>query len=89
VLWGYGHTGRALRRALLAHGKRPSRIVELLPGRLGNTILGRPVVRPDDLVRLRTSGVIVSVADETPRRQIREAMAQMGCGELLDFVCAA
>src|SRR5438477_234229 len=40
VLWGYGPTGRALRRALLAEGKQPSHIVELHPGRIGNTIHG-------------------------------------------------
>src|SRR5262249_52085808 len=38
VLCGYGATGRALRRALLAHGKRPSHLVEVHAGRLGQTI---------------------------------------------------
>ena len=29
MLWGYGGTGRALRRALLAHGKWPSHVVSV------------------------------------------------------------
>src|SRR6185295_2722999 len=46
VLWGHGGTGRALRRALAAHGKRPSLVVEVHPGRIGNHIGGAPVVAP-------------------------------------------
>ncbi len=89
VLWGYGHTGRALRRALLAEGKRASHIVEMHPGRLGNTIHGAPVIRPGELARLRGHRVVVSVSGEVPRRRIRAAMAHMGFRELLEFVCAA
>ncbi len=37
VLWGYGDTGRELCRALSARGKKPAAIVELHPGRLGQT----------------------------------------------------
>ena len=49
VLWGYGHTGRALRRALLAHDRHPSHIVEVHPGRLGQTIHGAAVIPPEQL----------------------------------------
>ena len=49
VLWGYGSTGKALRRALSLHGKTPSHIVELHPGRLGKRIHGAPVVPPQAL----------------------------------------
>ena len=89
VLWGYGHTGRALRAALLEHGKRPSAIVELHAGRLGNTIHGAPVVPPEAIPRLPRRPIVASVAGETPRRLIREALAAMGFRELQDFVCAA
>jgi glycosyltransferase involved in cell wall biosynthesis len=37
ILWGYGETGKALRRALVPHDKRPVYIVELHPRRLGKT----------------------------------------------------
>jgi len=89
VLWGYGHTGKALRRALSAHGKQPSHIVELHPGRLGNVIDGAPVIRPGALAQLRETPVIVSVAHAGPRGEIRRAMTAMGFREGEDFVCAA
>jgi glycosyltransferase involved in cell wall biosynthesis len=89
TLWGYGETGRALRGALLAHGKHPTHIVEVHRGRMGNIIHGAPVVAPEDLPRLPRQPVVASVAGEKPRRQIRAAMAAMGFLELRDFVCAA
>jgi hypothetical protein len=89
VLWRYGHTGRALHRALLAHGKRPAFIVEVHRGRLGNRIHGAPVIAPEELLRLRGYPVVASVAGERPRRQIRAAMEAMGFEETRHFVCAA
>jgi hypothetical protein len=89
VLCGYGATGRALRRALLAHGKRPSHVVEVHAGRLGQTIHGAPVIAYDDLPRLRPRPVVVSVAGEAPRRLIRDALTTIGLEETRDFVCAA
>jgi hypothetical protein len=89
VLWGYGHTGRALRRALLAHGKQPSHVVELHPGRLGQTIHGAPVIAPDALPALRPRRIVASVAGTVARTQIRDALHAWGFTELDDFVCAA
>jgi glycosyltransferase involved in cell wall biosynthesis len=89
VLWGYGDTGRTLRRALLAHGRAPSHIVELHPGRLGQKIHGAPVVGPDALPALPRRPIVVSVAGAGPRAKIRDALAQMGFRETVDFVCAA
>jgi len=89
VLWGYGATGRTLRRALLAHGKRPSHIVEVHPGRIGNTIHGAPVVPPEALRQLPGRRIVASVAGEGPRREIRESLGSMGFHETRDFVCAA
>src|SRR6185503_2138771 len=89
VLWGYGHTGRAIRRALLAHDRRPSHIVELHPGRLGQRIHGAPVISPSDLADLRGEPIVASVAGAGPRRRIRDALSRMGFAELRDFVCAA
>src|SRR5439155_21010339 len=51
VLWGFGTTARALRRALLAYGKRPSAVVEVRAGRIGNPIHGAPVLLVEDLER--------------------------------------
>jgi glycosyltransferase involved in cell wall biosynthesis len=89
VLWGYGETGKALRRALAEHGRRPSHIVELHPRRLGETIHGAPVVRADALRALPRRPIVVSVAGAGPRAEIRAELAALGFEELRDFVCAA
>lgn len=89
VLWGYGGTGRALRRALAAHDRTPSHVVELHPRRLGNTIHGAPVVVPGALAALGPVRVVVSVAGAGPRAEIRAALAALGLREERDFVCAA
>jgi glycosyltransferase involved in cell wall biosynthesis len=89
VLWGYGDTGRSLCRALAQHGKRPIAIVELHPGRLGQCIAGAPVVAPERIPALGASPIVVSVAGERARSQIRAALAQMGRRESVDYVCAA
>ncbi|MCC6766003.1 MAG: glycosyltransferase family 2 protein [Deltaproteobacteria bacterium] len=89
VLWGYGGTGRALHRALALHGKRATHVVEVHPGRVGNTIHGAPVIGPDALRALPPAPIVVSVARSGPRGLIRAALADMGFRELRDFVCAA
>jgi glycosyltransferase involved in cell wall biosynthesis len=89
ILWGYGATGRALQRALRGHGRRPSHIVELHPGRLGQQIHGAPVVPPSALPGLPRRPIVASVAGAGPRRQIRDALTAMGFRETVDFVCAA
>ena len=89
MLWGYGATGKALRRALLLYAKTPSHIIELHPGRLGQTIHGAPVIPPEALVRVPRRPVVVSVAGEKARHDIRDAMEAMGFIETHDFVCAA
>ena len=89
VLWGYGSTGKALRRALLRHGKTPSHVVELHPGRLGKRIHGAPVIPPSELPSLPWRPLIASVAGGQARGEIRDALGGMGFVEGRDFVCAA
>jgi hypothetical protein len=89
VLWGYGSTGRTLRSALLDHDRAPSHIVELHPRRVGKRIHGAPVVKPEALVDLAPTPIVVSVAGQRPRGLIREALARMGFVESTHFVCAA
>ncbi len=89
ILWGYGDTGKALRRALLEHDRRPSLIVEVHPGRIGQRIHGAPVISPDDLADHRGEPIVASVAGAGPRREVRQALLRMGFAELRDFVCAA
>jgi glycosyltransferase involved in cell wall biosynthesis len=89
VLWGYGNTGRLLRRALAAHGKTPSHIVEVKPSRLGQRIHGAPVIAVSHLAALRGRPIVVSVARAGPRQEIRRALFAMGFREGSDYVCAA
>ena len=88
-LWGYGATGRNLQRALRQHGKRPAFILELHPGRIGNSIAGAPVLHPDDWLRSPRHRLVVSVAGATARQQIRTALDLAGLHETIDYVCAA
>jgi hypothetical protein len=74
VLWGFGDTGKAMRKALAAHGKRAVLIVELHPGRIGKRIHDAPVIAPAELPGHRGRPIIVSVAGEVPRKQNRECL---------------
>ena len=89
LLWGYGPTARALRRALAQHGKTPSHIIEVHPRRLGNTIQGAPVVAPGAIPSLPAWPIVVSVSGAGPRSQIRESLVAMGLREGQRFFCAA
>jgi len=89
VLWGYGSTGKALRKALLQHDKRPAVIVELHPGRLGQRIFGAEVIAPEQLRQLRDLPIVVSVAGARARGEIRGALDGMGFVELRDYLCCA
>jgi glycosyltransferase involved in cell wall biosynthesis len=89
VLWGYGATGRALRRALLAHGRWPAAIVEVHPGRIGNRIHGAPVIPPDQIAGLAGLPIVVSVAGAAAREWIRAACARLDLVELRDYRFAA
>jgi cellulose synthase/poly-beta-1,6-N-acetylglucosamine synthase-like glycosyltransferase len=92
ILWGYGDTGRGLARALAERGKLPRAIIEVHPGRVGQTIQGAPVLRPDELPALRERErlpIVVSVARAGPRGEVRAALSALACVELADYVCAA
>lgn len=88
-LWGYGGTARALRRHLLVHGKKIAYVIDVHPGRVGNRIDGADVISPERLVSPPGVPLVVSVAGETPRAEIREFLSVRGLRELADFVCAA
>jgi glycosyltransferase involved in cell wall biosynthesis len=90
-LWGYGSTGRSLARALASHGKHPAYIVELHPGRIGQKIMGVPVVHPSDVPALRQPGskLIISVAGLLQRLQARKLALSIVLCDGVDFVCAA
>lgn len=86
-LWGYGTTGKAIRRALAPHGKRLRTIVELDPRRLGRTIHGACVVAPAALER--RGHLLVSVAGREERTALRRHLADRGFRDTIDFFCVA
>ena len=89
LLWGFGQTGRALRRALASHRKQLSGLIEVHRGRLGQKIHGAPVVAPEDIDQLPRHPLIVSVAGLGPRTIIRERLSALGRIEGRDYFCAA
>jgi len=89
VLWGYGSTGKSLCHELLRLGHRPSHIVELHPGRLGQRIHGALVVEPAALAELPRLPLVVSVAGARARGEIRSALTELGFREEEHYVVAA
>ena len=89
VLWGFGATGRALRGELEALGARPTQIVEVHPGRIGQSIHGAPVTAPEALPEPGDVKLVASVAGPGPRARIRAALEARGYRETIDYVCAA
>ncbi len=89
VLWGYGETGKALHRALAALGKRAARIIEVHPRRLGETIHGAKVIRPETIAALPRLPLVASVAGAAARIEIRSFCVRAGLREGVDFWMAA
>ena len=89
ILWGYGATGKALKKALTQHGKTPAYIVEVHPRRIGKVIQHAPVIEAHELKQLRHLPLVVSVAGAKPRQQIRDALKQMHFIEEKDYVITA
>lgn len=89
LLWGYGETGKALRRALAAHGRTPAFIIDLHPGRIGERIHGAPVVRPEAITGLPRIPLLVSVAGPGARHEIGEVLRGAAFCEGRDFFFAA
>jgi hypothetical protein len=89
LLWGYGGTGRSLARELLKRGRSPQAIVEVHPGRIGNTIMGAAVIGPEDLPAPGSLPMLVSVAGQQARDRIRTYLTARGWVECRQFVCTA
>jgi len=89
ILWGYGKTGRQLAKELERLGRLPKFIIDLYSGRVGNKILGVPVVAPSEIDELPRIPLVVCVARERPRSEARKILKVIDRVELVDFVCAA
>lgn len=89
ALWGYGDTGKQMRRALAACGKRAAYLVDVHPRRIGQRIDGADVVAPEAIARRERLPVVACVAGLGPRADLRARAAAEGLVEGRDFVCAA
>jgi len=89
LLWGHGETGKALRRALAAEGKRAVAIVEIHPRRIGTAIEGAPIVRPEAIASLPKRPLVASVAGAFARAEIRRFCDRIGLREGVDYWLAA
>lgn len=89
ILCGYGSTGSALRRALARLDRHPAWIVEVHPARLGKRIHGAPVIPAAALPGIEPLPILVSVARQGPRSEVRRTLAALGFVEGKDYVCAA
>jgi hypothetical protein len=55
----------------------------------GHVAKSTPVLPPTALAHLPRRPVVVSVAGEAARQQIREVLQRLGLVEMQEFVCAA
>jgi len=88
-LWGFGSTGRRLRKAILEFGHAPCHIIDLHPRRLGQRIHGALVIHPDEIASLQRKPLIVSVAGQEPRTEIQKFLTSLSFAETKDYVFAA
>jgi glycosyltransferase involved in cell wall biosynthesis len=89
TLWGATDTGRGLSRRLAARGATVARFVELSPRKVGQTIHGVPVVRPEALPGPGDGHLLACVAAKGAREDIRGWLTARGWVEVRDFTCVA
>ena len=77
------------RRFVVVECQHRGLVATLNAGRIGQRIHGAQVIPPEALTRVRRCPIVVSVAGQSARSQIRGALSEMGFRERVDFVCAA
>ena len=93
VIWGAGRVGKAFARTWREEGGTFAGFVDLDPRKIGQTIHGAPVIRPDDLPAFaetpRRPFVLLAVGTPGARRDIRQALDAMGFEEIEDYRAVA
>lgn len=92
VIWGAGEVGKPLARALEASGRGTAAFVDLDPRKIGQEIVGAPVLSPEGFARRfpepgtgDDAYVMGAVGSPGAREEIRQALAEQGRVELRDF----
>ena len=88
VIAGAGLEARAWQRLLLADGVRVSHWLDIDPRKIGTTLHGAPVLRPEEL-RLAGRKMITAIGLRGAREQFRLTAAALGWQEGVDFVSVA
>ena len=89
VLWGAGRVGRRFARRLREEGVVLRAFVDIDPRKIGRSFDGTRVLGPDALGGLRPSPLVACVGVHGARDTIRQAAADAGYVEGVDFFCAA
>ncbi len=104
VIWGAGRVGKAFARAWPSRAGGIAAFVDLDPRKIGQTIHGATVIRPEDLPGLdgaadpAVSGavrcpprpyVLLAVGSPGAREDIREALAELDFREIADYRAVA
>jgi len=88
VIAGAGVEARAWQRLLATEGIRVSHWLDVDPRRIGRTLHGAPVTRPDDM-NLSGKKMIVAIGVQGAREQFRTLSQKLGWVEETEFVCVA
>jgi glycosyltransferase involved in cell wall biosynthesis len=88
AVWGAGHTGKWLMRALEGEGLRAELFVDIDPRKVGGVARGVPIVKPESLPH-GTHTIVVAVGARGARAHVRGLLDAAGFVESVDYVCAA
>lgn len=89
TLWGATDVGKGLCLKLAARGVRVARFIELNPRKVGQIIHDVPVVPPDALGEPNEGHLLLCVAAQGARAEIRQWLEPKGYLEGRDFTCLA
>jgi hypothetical protein len=89
VVWGAGPVGKAFARELLSQGGRLLAFVDLDPRKVGQTVHGVRVLRPEQALALEGAFSVAAVAKAGGREEIRGVLRDSGREEIRDFVAVA
>jgi glycosyltransferase involved in cell wall biosynthesis len=89
VVWGAGPVGKAFAKELLAQGGTLIAFVDLDPRKVGQTIHGVRVIRPEAALRFGDAFSVAAVGKEGVREEIRGVLRAGGLIENEDFVAVA
>lgn len=88
VIAGAGVEARAWQRMLADAGISTSNWLDVDPRKIGRTLHGAPVMKPEDL-KLGGRKMIVAIGVRGAREQFRNVSKKLGWVEGLDYVCVA